>query len=287
MTKVLTSESAATDSLLPTFETLEDYEAAIAALAPRAWWSPWNSAYRTDVGGKCSQINDRSGGNFHMVQATAGSRPTVTADYWGALNGVHRDAIVFDGATDLFMQTAGNVFDGTTVWSVFVIMRALGSTAQIPLSSVAGTALGFGPSNATTWRGPGGATGQLVGQAQNVKAAMLGVYNYPGAGNVAQTIQVTDLTAYEAANGLQSFPPTAQGATNVAAAKTAATLSATGSYANPGLGLTAPALLGSLGTPHVSKFNGALAEAIVVKGDLTTNAPAIAMLNAYAAFLVR
>ncbi|MDH7971763.1 hypothetical protein QH494_06165 [Sphingomonas sp. AR_OL41] len=251
--RILTLDSAFTDATIPLLNKLEDYEAQITALSPRAWWDASNAAYRTDASGKCAQLTDRSGGGFHLVQATGVNQPAVTANYWGALNGVSRDALIFDGATDLFMQTAGNVFDSTNVWTEAMFIRSASTALAVPLGN--GTQnWGYfqGPTNIQF---PNTSGVPVATPTAGTNLALIGTTNYPGSGQMTATIDV---------NG------------------TAATLA----MANAAVG-TNKAILGCTQASHVFKWNGAVAEAIIFKADLSGNAPAMAMLKAYFAMKYR
>lgn len=325
MTRILTLDSAVTDTTIPILYALEDYEAQIAALAPRAWWDASLAAYRTDIGGsavitgsittttltvtavasgavaigqavvgasagtyitagsgttwtvnnsqslgsgtlnlvpKCSQLTDRSGNGFHLVQATAASQPPVTTDYWGALNGVHRDAVIFDGATNFLMETAGNCFDGTTVWTEAKVLKGAASATAIAFSSKsASTSYGFYQNSGTVFVANGLAS--VTTPALNTKAVMIGSFNYPGSGNAA---------LYNEVNGV----------TNTASV-------AIGTNAPGGTvpGTSVPAQLGSYNTSHSFKYNGGVAEIILFKADLSSNSAALTMLRAYFAMKYR
>lgn len=269
MTRLLFLDSAVSDNTLPVLTTLESYETAIMALSPRAWWDASLAAYRSDASGKCAQLNDRSGNGFHLVQATAANQPPVTADYWGALNGVHRDAILFDGSADRFMETAGNVYDGTTIWSEVIVWKPLATAACCPIgvsASSGSSTYGFYQNNATKLAGlNGGVLTADFPALQNVPMIMIGTFNYPGSGNASVSVQGTYISG-----GLQT------------------TVKATASIA---VGITAPgtnhSLLGAFSATHTLKANAAIAERIVLKSDLQLNAPAVAMLQAYFAMKYR
>lgn len=49
------------------------------------WWDASDASTITNVSGKCSQWNDKSSNANNMTQATAGSRPTITASGLGGL----------------------------------------------------------------------------------------------------------------------------------------------------------------------------------------------------------
>lgn len=258
MTMVFTTDQAATGGTLPTFETLEQYETLITAISGlRGWWDASNPVYRTDVSGKCSQVNDRSGNGFHRVQATAGNRPPVQTDYWGALNGVHRDALSFDGTTDITMAPSGNVYDGTTVWSEFLVFRPTNNGITIPISTASSSQYAMVVNSSTQIAliaGGSALSAVPIGGVQQ-KLVAIGTYNYPGSGTVALSLDV---------NG-------------VSAAST------------PALGTTAPgtstSLWGSYQSGHTFKYAGYISEHITVKGVI--DAGTIAMLKAYAAFKYR
>lgn len=266
MTMVFTSDQAATGVGLPTYETLEQYETLIAAIPGlRAWWDASNPAYRTDVAGKCSQVNDRGPNGFHLLQATAANRFTVSTDYWGQLNGVHRDALLSDGATDIWMATAGNVFDGSTQWWEFLVFKVLNNAALgAVFSAWQGTTdanyslIVPSAANGSAMVFPGGGAGATVTVPGGLlqKLVVIASLNYTGSGNAAFALNVNGTTG-----------------------AASAVIGANG----PG---TSVGFIGSFGHGHALKANAALAERIVVKGT-PPDAPTSAMLTAYAALKYR
>lgn len=256
MTRILTLDGAITDTSKPILVTLESLEAQIMALTPRGWWDASNPAYRTDVSGKASQVNDRSGNALHFQQATSANRPPVTTNFWGALNGVNRDALTFDRTTDYKMLTAGNVFDSTTVWTMALIASTIDPGGVASPFSLPGTnrfELDL-QTGGKGWRANGQTTTILTAQTNNVLVIMS--YNYPGSGSVTETMYVTDL-----------------GGTTTTRAVTYAL--GTTSPVNSGL------LLGTLGAAGGFGFKGSISELFAFKADLSTNAPALALLQQY------
>jgi|SRR5690349_13405257 len=243
-----------TDGGMATALTLESLEASILALSPRGWFDFSNPVYRVDSAGKCAQATDRSGNGFHLLQATGANQPPVSANYWGSLNGVARDAIAFDGTTTIWMETAGNLFNGTTLWSFFCIQRPMG-TAQSTIFSTSNGSSVFSEVqlSSTQMVFPGGGTGATVNPpAMQAKQVAIGTYNYPGSGNVTTTLDINGVS------GSLSF--------------------ALGSTA-PG---TSHLIIGVFGTGHSLKFNGLVSEIIMVPGVFDANA--IALLKQYAGF---
>jgi len=202
----------------------------------------------------CSQLTDRSGNGFHLVQATLANRPAISANYFGSIGGTNRDALSFDGSADRFMTTAGNVYDGTYLWTEFYVLKGFGAATAVPGYVNSGSSsYTFNQGNsANIWQAFVGSV-NVNTAAQNTLATLIGTFNYPGSGNVTATFEV---------NGISS----------------------SGSFA---LGSNAPgtntALLGSYQTSHGLKWNGVIAERIVFKADLSGNSSAMALLRAYAA----
>lgn len=203
----------------------------------------------------CSQVNDRSGNGFNLLQGTQANRPPITSNYWGALNSVSRDALTFNGTIPYQMPSAGNVFDGTTVWTEVVIMHDSGAAIAIVISSVGSANLDIvAQVNARTWR-QNGVTNPAV-TAQTADVMVISCSNYPGSGNMTGTI-------YSADRG-------------------GAIISATASYAVTGIMPgTVPALVGTWGASTGFNFNGMISEILIFKSDLSANPAAIALLNQY------
>lgn len=205
---------------------------------------------------KTSQLTDRSGYGFHMVQATAANQFPVQANYWGQLNGINRDALLGESGVSRFMATAGNLYDGTTVWSEFAVVRPTSNSLGVAFSTMSGssTYAGSTPASATTVTFPAsGASATL--QVVQAKLVIVGTYSYPGSGNVAATIDV---------NGVTGSASIALGSSS------------------PG---TNRAQIGGYQSPQTFPLIGYVSERIVVKGLI--DAPTIAMLKAYAAFKYR
>lgn len=241
MTKLnISSTPASASSVMPKLTRLAAYEAEIEDMGLHAWYSPWNAAYRTDVGGKVSQLTDRSGNSRHLLQATDANRPLVSADYFGAINGQSRDGVAFSGTADLFMETAANLFDGTGVWSYFVFAVASGTAEGCMISNTANERIN--QQNGTTWRywSPGVSVspgGSIVG----VPTLFIVTRSYPGSGNMTINVEANYL-----ANG---------------AVVTAAN-SGTPAGNNPAAGK----LRYGLAAPGTQRFAGILAETGVLKG---------------------
>lgn len=70
----------------------------------RLWLDPSDAASITQSGGLVSQINDKSGNGFHMVQATGPAQPTTGTRTINGLN-----VLDFDGATDEMNATGSTV----------------------------------------------------------------------------------------------------------------------------------------------------------------------------------
>lgn len=133
MSRIIQLDSTFTDNTLPTMKWLADYEAKIKALAGIAGWWDVAAAYRT-IGTGVSQLTDRSGNGKHLVQATAGKQPPVSAGAAGIL--IPRDALAFDGATDRNMGCA-NFFDGSSTWSYVSYSKPMAAGVQSPISTSA------------------------------------------------------------------------------------------------------------------------------------------------------
>lgn len=254
MTKVFTLDSALTDATLPTVTLLEDLEAQIAALANlKGWWDASNATYRTDVSGKCSQLTDRSGQANHIIQATDANRPLVSAAGMGTLGGVARDALAFDGTTDLFMKTTNNAYDGTTVWTLAALLQPTTAAGQVPLSTdaAAGVKLSMNSTNV------GDAIGNSVTTTVAAKLAIVHCYNYPGSGNVTDILDV---------NGTSNTLVAAVGGSAPSASKLQ---------------------LGSAFASRAAKYNGKFSEALLFKADLSGVAGAVALLKQYFTFKYR
>lgn len=234
---------------MPAFETLSAYETAVAAIPGlKLWCSPWRSDMRTIVGGKCSQLTDRTGLNNHLVQATDANRPVLDDDFFGTVDGGKVGAILTDGATDLYMETAANVFDGTGIWSVFVVFRPAGTTGDI-INNTGN--FRFRMNSATDIRIFSPACSLVVPNMTGITQRAFAKQNYPGAGTMVQTVRD---------NGLVSTNPAATGA-NVTANKVRIGLSAPGS----------------------NRINAAYGEIIVASSDFTTQT--MDLLENYAKFV--
>ena len=321
MSRLQLMDGAISDLTKPQLVTLESLEAQIGALTPRGWWDASNPAYRSDVGGTgavvtgsisgtafsvsavtagavavgqtineasagtyivsgsgtswvvnssqtlasgtlnlsptTSQVNDRSGNGLHMQQTTQANRPPVTINKWGALNAVRRDALSFNRATDYKMLSAGNVFDATTVWTVVMVGSSVdpGGSVSVACSlpSTNRFEIDMQPGG-LGWRANGQTSTIVTAKTQNVLVMM--TYNYPGSGNVTENMYVTDLGG--------------------------ATGSRQATYA---LGTTSPVnsglLLGTLGATGGFGYKGTISELFVFKADLSSNAPAQALLQQY------
>lgn len=255
MTKLFTLDGAVTDATLPKFTSLESVEASIRALPGlRAWWDPTTPAYYAASGGKVSALLDRSGNGFDALQATGVNQPNLIANGWGTLNGVVRDALGFDG-TDLFLKTAGNVYDGTGLWTLVSFFTSNILTANVPQSANTGTLAAY-PSNAILTS----ANQNLISTSSSNHARELTFLsiNYPGSGNTTQYL--------ESSNGPS---PT------------------TNSVASVAMIPNGPAVIGAFGNGRTTKFNGQIGEQIVLKADLNSVAGAWATLRAYFAFKYR
>ena len=107
------------------------------ALSPRLWLDDSTSV--TDVSGAASEWQDKSGGELHVVQGTAGSRPSILSS---AVNG--RRALQFDGSNDHMVNSSSqgkSIFRNvSSAWSFVVFKRAATGTATRVL---------FGSSNAS------------------------------------------------------------------------------------------------------------------------------------------
>lgn len=206
---------------------------------------------------KCAQVTDRTGNGYHMLQATPANQPIVTANYWPALGGAHRDALFTDGTADLRMETAGNIYDGTTLWSEVLIFRPTSNALAVPMSTSSGTSqysiVVVSGTQISFVAGGGGATVTLP--AVQTTLVVIATYNYTGSGTVGLSLNVNGVTA----------------------------------TATPALGSTAPgtshALWGSYQSTHSLKSAGYLAENIKFKGVLS--APNAATLLSYGLFKYR
>ena len=205
----------------------------------------------------CSQLTDRSGNGFHLVQGTLANRPAISANYFGSISGTNRDALAFDGSTDNTLATSGNVYDGTYLWTEFLILKGTGNGSPIAAPGSAnapafGKQYAFYQNGASSWGGFGGGI-SLSTAAQNTLAVMIGTFNYPGSGNVTARIEV---------NGVSNTATFSLGSND------------------PG---TNAAIMGAYQQNHDLKYKGYLAERIVFKADLSGNSSAMALLRAYAA----
>lgn len=79
----------------------------------KAWWDFAKLNTITSSGGVVSQVNDLSGNNNHLVQATVGERPTI------ALNSQNAKSIInLDEANDEHFDFTSNIADIRTVFWV-------------------------------------------------------------------------------------------------------------------------------------------------------------------------
>jgi hypothetical protein len=70
----------------------------------KAWYDASDSSSYTIATG-ASQWNDKSGGGFHLLQATGASQPTLSVGGFGSSG---KDCFVFDGTNDV-MTTSGSL----------------------------------------------------------------------------------------------------------------------------------------------------------------------------------
>ncbi|WP_260581210.1 hypothetical protein [Sphingopyxis sp. PET50] len=206
MTRIFTSDQDATGDL-PAFETLASYRSAIGALTGlRAWYSPWSPDDRIDVSTKISQLDDLSGNGFHLVQATDANRPLIGENAFGAINGTDRDGMDTSGASALYLETVGNVFDGTGDWTYAVLCKPE-STAGCVISST-GTQI-INQNSATNLRMNGTQLSVTSPTSiQNKICKILATHSFPGAGNVSLWMEVNGVTGTATPAGSGSVPGT-------------------------------------------------------------------------------
>lgn len=257
MPKIITLDTAFSDATLPKLQWLDNFESQIRALPGlRAWWDASNPSYYTAAAGKLSKLTDRSGNGFDLVQNTGANQPTLSANFWGSVNGLSRDAASFDGVTDLFMQTASaTLFDTTGAWTLVEYFQSNSASANVAFSPNSNNQFAAYINSATQFSGFAGNVSVAVSPV-NVRAAVIATMNYPGAGNVAEYLEF---------NGT----------------------SATGSQPLNNYELPAAGLLGSYQAGHGLKFSGSIGEVLLFKSDLTQVAGALATIRAYLAFKYR
>lgn len=205
----------------------------------------------------CSQLTDRTGNTFHLQQATQANRPPISPAAWTGTGLPARDAVTFDHVTDYKMQTAGNVFDATTVWTMVLICRALdpGASPGVPYSLPGANRFEVDlQTGGLGWRTNANGPPNLTAMTGNVLVVQ--TYNYPGSGNVTDNLYITDLGG--------------------------ATVTRNITYA---LGATSPAssglVIGRLGGTAGFGFKGAISEMLAIKADLSSNPTALALLQQY------
>jgi hypothetical protein len=115
-----------------------------ASLSPRAWWDATDAATITDSGsGAVSQLNDKSGNLYHLVQGTGALRPTTGTRTLYSLNAL-------DFSTDrLAVASIGTVTQPYTVYITAAHDVTTGS--QYMMDSASGGRAGFLITTAT-WR---------------------------------------------------------------------------------------------------------------------------------------
>ena len=91
----------------------------------RAWYDPSDSSTITLVSSAVSQMTDKSGNNFTMTQATAGSRPTITT-----ING--KNALSFAQFASQSLATTGTVSTmlSASAYTVFAVINATTITSN-------------------------------------------------------------------------------------------------------------------------------------------------------------
>ncbi|HMO74100.1 MAG TPA: hypothetical protein PKD48_02020 [Sphingopyxis sp.] len=249
MTRLYPSNVAADGSAMPKWHSLAAYEDAIAAISNlHGWYSAWSEDYRTDVGGKCSQLTDRSGNGRHLLQATDANRPPVSADYFGEIGGVARDALVFDGSTSLFLATSGNFYDGSShTWSYAALVVPQRTGQRV---IVGGGNERLMQQTTTQFRFFSPVFALTVPTNTGVISRLIGIRDDPGATNVDY---------YLDCNGVSSSGPVAR--------------------AN----VTASPLRIGMTTAGANLWEGAIAEIIIKKG--VWSADEMTLLRAYLRFL--
>jgi hypothetical protein len=85
------------------------------------WWDASDAASITATGGSVSQWNDKTGGGYHMTQATGAAQPKTGVT---TVNG--RNAIQFDGVDDA-MRTSTFLPTGIIRFAMFFVVRADGA----------------------------------------------------------------------------------------------------------------------------------------------------------------
>lgn len=79
------------------------------------WWDASDTSTITESGGAVSQLDDKSGNGFHVVQATAAAQPTTGSV---SLNGLN--VLDFDGGD--WLASSGNIgVSDTTNFNVFAV----------------------------------------------------------------------------------------------------------------------------------------------------------------------
>lgn len=257
MARIITLDTAFSDTTIPTLQWLDDFVTRIKALGPRTWWDMVYPANYTAVSGKLSQVTDLSGNGYHLAQATDANRPPVNTNFWGTVNGVNRGAAIFDGTTDLYLATASSPFDGTGVWTVasYGKQTTTGPGSQMTLSV----------QNASTFSVGYNAAGKAIAfnAAVTSAATLTGVatariarMNYPGSGNADYYLETNGVSV----------------------------------TANAVVGSNVPAgnvLVGSNQFGRNFKFNGGLGEIIIFKGDLTATPASMQLVRDYFTFKYR
>ena len=79
------------------------------------WWDAADLATITAAAGAVSEWRDKSGGNFHLTQATAAAKPTT-----GTATQNGRNVFVFDGG-DVLNYTGATINVGNA--SLFIVFR--------------------------------------------------------------------------------------------------------------------------------------------------------------------
>lgn len=121
-----------------------------------AWYSAYNSSKSQDSAGKIpaeigdpvGALNDLSGNERHLIQATGANKPIYTADQFGRLPGLvftTSDILMWSGSITL----AGNISlvmyaksTHTGVWNPYIALKEAATGYQIHLSSIATTDYG-------------------------------------------------------------------------------------------------------------------------------------------------